>query len=269
VIKVSRRAVVSTAAVALAVSAVLILIVVRVLTQTTNSSASPVGIPGSWHRVWSDDFSGSALDTTKWSTGWFGSGVTAPVNTAEIGCYDPAQVAVSGGNLNLTAIAKAQTVNGKLYPYTSGLVSTMDTFSFTYGVLEARIYLPGAEAKIANWPAFWANGTGASPASGELDVMEGRGGAATYHFHATAGSSGGIVPGDFTGWHTYAADWQPGVVTYYYDGKKVGQITSGITAGPMYLILNYGIGTYGGPISTPATMRVDYVRVWKSGTSRG
>ena len=269
-IKVSRRAVVPTAAVALAASAVLIFIVVRVLTPTTNPSpASPVGIPGLWHRVWSDDFSGSSLDASKWSTGWFGSGVTGPVNTAEIGCYDPAQVAVSGGNLNLTAVAKAQTVNGKLYPYTSGLVTTMGKFAFAYGVLEARIYLPGADAQIANWPAFWANGTGPAPATGELDVMEGRGGAATYHFHSLAGSPGGLVPGDFAGWHTYAADWQPGVVTYYYDGHEVGQITTGITSSPMYLVLNYGVGaTYGGPISTPATMRIDYVKVWKSGTSR-
>ena len=71
------------------------------------------------------------------------------------------------------------------------------------------------------------------------------------------------MSGDFTGWHTYAADWQPGVVTYYYDGTEVGQITTGITSSPMYLILNDAVGGAGGQVVTPSTMQVDYVRVWQ------
>ncbi len=232
--------------------------------QTTSSSASPspVGVPGNWHLTWSDEFNGSALDTTKWSTGWFGSGVTGPVNSYEQECYDPSQVSVADGDLNLAAIAKPQTVHGTTYPVTSGMVTTMGKFTFTYGVVEARIYLPGTNGQIDDWPAFWADGTGAWPMTGELDVMEGLGGSAAYHFHSPAGGPGASVSGNFTGWHTYAADWQPGVVTYYYDGKQVGQITTGITSSPMYLILNEAVGGAGSPIVTPATMRVDYVRVW-------
>jgi beta-glucanase (GH16 family) len=231
--------------------------------QTTTSGISPAGVPGNWHLSWSDDFAGPALDTTKWSTGWFGNGVTVPVNSFEQECYDPSQVAVSGGNLNLTAIAKPQTVNGKTYPYSSGIVTTMGKFTFTHGVVEARIYLSGSNAKIDNWPAFWADGTGSWPMTGELDVMEGLGGSAAYHFHSPAGGPGSSVAGNFTGWHTYAADWQPGVVTYYYDGNEVGQITTGITSSPMYLILNDAVAGQGGSVVAPSTMQVDYVRVWQ------
>jgi len=234
-----------------------------VVTSAQTSAAGPLGVPGNWHLAWSDEFSGSALDTSKWSTGWFGSGVTVPVNSYEQQCYDPAQVTTAGGNLNLTAIAKAQTVNGTTYPYSSGMVTTMGKYSFTYGAVEARINLTGTNGKINNWPAFWADGTGAWPATGELDVMEGLGGAAAYHFHSPSGGPGGNVSGNFTGWHTYAADWQPGAVTYYYDGRKVGQITTGITASPMYLILNYAVGGAGGKVVAPSTMQVDYVRVWQ------
>jgi hypothetical protein len=32
---------------------------------------------------------------------------------------------------------------------------------------------------------------------------------------------------------------------------------------PMPLILNLAVGTYGGPVVTPSTMLVDYVRAWR------
>ncbi len=66
------------------------------------------------------------------------------------------------------------------------------------------------------------------------------------------------------GWHTFAADWAPGSVTYYYDGIRLWRDVSGITSAPMYLILDLAVSsTVTPPATVPATMRVDYVRVWK------
>ena len=53
-------------------------------------------------------------------------------------------------------------------------------------------------------------------------------------------------------------------MTYVYDGVTIGSIASGITSAPMYLILNLGVGGYGGALQTPSTLLVDYVRVWKN-----
>jgi beta-glucanase (GH16 family) len=66
-----------------------------------------------------------------------------------------------------------------------------------------------------------------------------------------------------TGWHTFGADWQPGSVTYYYDGQAVGTISTGITSAPMYLILTNTVAS--GQTATTDNMQVHYVRVW-SGT---
>jgi hypothetical protein len=41
-------------------------------------------------------------------------------------------------------------------------------------------------------------------------------------------------------------------------------VTSGVTGSPMYLILDLAVDSeYGGPIQAPATLRIDYVRVWQ------
>jgi len=171
-------------------------------------------------------------------------------------------VSLSGGYLNLTLTSAG----------TGGLVSTNPTggaspgFQFTYGVLEARINLPGSGTQIANWPAWWADGQSPWPTNGEIDVMEGRGGNAAYHFHDPSGGPGAQVSGNYTGWHVFSAQWKQGSVTYYYDGKDVGSITSGITSAPMYLILENSIGGQGDPGAPsvqPAIMQVDYVRVWQ------
>ncbi|WP_324983850.1 glycoside hydrolase family 16 protein [Streptomyces sp.] len=237
--------------------------------QTTPTSGSaPVGIPGSWRQVFGDEFNGTSLDGSKWNPNWLGcpTCTTKPVNSAELGAYAPSQVSVSGGSLHLKAEKQATTAtDGKTYAYRSGLVESNGKAQFTYGAFEARIYTPAASpGVIANWPAFWTDGQN-WPEDGEMDVMEGLGGGkACYHFHSPSGGPGGCAPGDFTGWHTYGAEWKPGVVTYYYDGKQVGQISTGITSSPMYLILNNGVSTeHGGPILTPADMMTDYVRVWQ------
>ncbi len=207
----------------------------------------PVSVaPGPWHLVFDDDFAGSSLDGSRWTPYWFSDGSVSNETTMYA-----ANVSVAGGLLRLA-----------LTPGSGALVSSNGKFQFSYGYVEARIFLPAAAGRIANWPAFWTDGQ-SWPHDGEMDVMEGLGGAACWHFHSDAGGPGGCAGGSFTGWHTYGADWQPGVVTYYYDGHEVGTITDGITAAPMYLIIENSGGSWGGPALRPATMLVDYVRVWQ------
>jgi len=229
-----------------------------------SGASGPPGDPSSWQMIFDDEFNGSSLDTSNWSTGWFGSGITAPVNSEELECYDPAQVVEGAGELDLNLIAQSETCGGQTRPYASGLVSTAGKFTFTYGYVEVRAWLPGGST-ISDWPGIWTDGQ-SWPTDGELDLVEGLGGQACWHFHDPQGAPGGCEPGSsYTGgWHTYGADWEPGSVTYYYDGTVVGTITTGITSAPMYLVLDLAADNeYGGPVAAPATLRIDYVRVWQ------
>ncbi len=237
------------------------------------ATVMPLGVPGNWRLRFDAVFTGVGLDRTTWQPNWLGeaaSDVTPAPNSSDLSCAAPSQVAVAGGLLELAAVRRRCTAdNGTRYRYASGVVTTVDSFRFTYGYVEARVDLPAQGGTPVNFPAVWADGTGHWPSTGELDVLEvlhSCGPGLSYHFHSDLGSSGGCVRlPRAAGWHTVGADWQHGAVTYYYDGHEVGKISSGITGRPMFLILDNSVnpGT-GGPVSVPSVLKIAYVRVWES-----
>ena len=238
-------------------------------TQSHASGLQPVGPAGNWNMIFSDEFNSTAVNTAIWTPGWFGTGITQPVNTSETACYDSKQISEPGdGYLHLHLISQSETCGGVTRPYTGSLMSSNGHFQYTYGYLEVRAYIPpvtSGSSTIANWPAIWSDGQ-SWPTDGENDTMEGLSGQACFHFHSPSGAPGNCVSGTFTGWHTFGSDWEPGVVTYYYDGIQVGQITSGITTSPQYFLLD-NTTSPGSPTTVPADMQIDYVRVWQPCTS--
>ena len=237
----------------------------------------PTGAPGSWQMRFSDEFNGTSLNLATWNPNWFGRSTTLPSGTVngpvDQSCNAPQQLSEANGTLAIGIANRACTTdNGQTFAYAGGLLNTWDKYWFTYGFMEARIFIPtNAAGEPVDSVSFWADGR-TWPTTGELDVMEvlrgcGPHGTAGfgYHFHNSAGAFGHCASmTHLGGWHTFGADWEPGSVTYYYDGREVGRLTNGITAAPMYLILAAGVDpTDNGPTLTPATALVDYVRVWQ------
>lgn len=237
--------------------------------------------------VWSDEFEGMELDTTKWS---YQIGDGCDINLCgwgnnELQWYQSSNVEVNNGTLKIAAKLE-QAGDSK---YTSGRILTKGKADFTYGRFEASIKLPSGRGI---WPAFWMLPTdevyGSWPQSGEIDIVELFGKessviAGTVHYgplppnNQLRGNEIRINEGTFSDeFHEYAIEWEPGVIRWYLDGYQYSSQNSGqVRPWPFdqnfHFLLNVAVG--GNPVlppdgSTrfPSVMEVDYVRVYDRGS---
>lgn len=249
--------------------------------SSANAQPVPLNIPvpggGTWGVLLNENFTGPNLNLAVWTPNWLNNdptAITPPVQPDnELAAYDPARCRIVDGFLQLRLIAQPVTVGGQTYPYRTCMVQSEDKRVFVPNAVngsalafEARVCSPADGAAMANWPAWWTNGEN-HPEDGENDIMEGLSGGAAWHYHSAAGSDGDTPEGfDGRGCHTYGSRWQPGQVTYYYDGVLVGVVTDIVVSPPRphYLILVYATSEeHGGPVMVPATMRVNWARVWR------
>jgi len=134
----------------------------------------------SWQLVWSDEFEGKTIDTSKWShvVDCKGGG------NKEQQCYtdQKSNAFVKDGILNIVArhnISSDQAhrdnkvTNKSTLPYTSAKLQTMHKGDWKYGRFEIRAKLPYGQG---TWPAIWMLPTdyvyGGWAASGEIDIVE-------------------------------------------------------------------------------------------------
>ncbi|MCR9098352.1 MAG: family 16 glycosylhydrolase [bacterium] len=233
--------------------------------------------------IWSDEFDGNALDTSRWSydigdgcpnlCGWGN-------NEQQYYTDAPENIKVENGLLVITG--REDNVGGA--GYSSAKIKSQWKGDFRYGRFEARMKFPTTQGV---WPAFWMLPTesvyGIWPESGEMDIVEMIGsnpGRAVGTVHTgfpyayNSGyydlPSGQIFADDF---HVFAMDWEPDSITWFVDGIQYHQLTPN-DIGPwapfqedFYLILNLALGgNWPGPVDAttvlPQSLEVDYVRVY-------
>ena len=248
----------------------------------------PVTVPkdsiaiAGWELMWHDEFSGTVVDSTKWSYEVNGSGG----GNNELQYYtDRYQNSyVDSGALHI--IARKESYLGK--KYTSARMRTATRGDWTYGRFLIRAKLP---AGVGTWPAIWMLPTdwkyGGWPASGEIDIMEhvgydpnvihGSTHCQKYYFKiGTQKTATVTIPNVTTQFHTYGLDWYPDSMEFSVDGNKYFTTYndgSGWQGWPFdqrfHFLLNIAIGgDWGGAKGVddsifPVQMDVDYVRVYR------
>jgi beta-glucanase (GH16 family) len=253
-----------------------------------NASAGHEKVNSNWKLVWSDEFDGSAIDTTKWNFEIDGKGG----GNGEMEYYTdkPENAHIENGHLLITAIKDGTDAEGRPHKFTSARMTTKGKFSAEYGRFEARIKMPTGRGV---WPAFWLmpedSVYGGWASSGELDIVEEVGDKpniafGTIHYgdkwprNVHSGDKfvlpSGILAAD---WHVYAVEWEEGVIRWYIDGILYQTQTKWYTkAAPFpapfdqkfFIILNFAVGgAWPGRPSPdtpfPQSMDIDYVRVYQ------
>jgi len=237
-----------------------------------------------WQLVWSDEFNGTSVDTTRWTfdTGNGASGWGN--NEREFYTSRTNNAHVAGGTLRI--IAKRESMGG--FPYTSARLKSQGLFSKKYGRFEFRAKLPQG---LGCWPALWMLGTNISsvgwPACGEIDIMENIGKEPNQvhgTIHGPGHSGGQSIGAAFTNpggrafaddFHVFTVEWEPNVIRWYVDGtlyqtRTPADLPPGarwVYDHPFFLLLNVAVGGNwpGNPDGTtvfPQEMRVDWVRVY-------
>ena len=241
-----------------------------------------------WSMVWSDEFNGTEIDTSKWmfDVGNWGWG------NDEIQYYtkaDQKNARVKEGNLIIEALKDAQT-----NIWTSARLTTRGKVSFLYGKIEFRARVPD---KKGYWAAGWLLGDsyideGSWPYCGEIDILENVGyeiqplsgdGIAhlsvhtpAYYFKRNNQITSTTLVKDMVGsFHTFTMEWSPNGMTGLIDGvaSYVYDKTANDLEWPFYkahnLIINLAMGgNWGGaqgidPDLTSQKLIIDYVRVFE------
>jgi beta-glucanase (GH16 family) len=231
-----------------------------------------------YDHAWSDEFTGTALDTGLWT----------PANTNittnnSLQDYLPSQVTVSGGNLVITS----DNVSSRGRDYRSGLVTS--TALQKHGRWDIRAKLPTSKGM---WPAIWLlPDTPNWPSQGEIDIMENRGDEANttssaFHygtnppfnhqfvFQEQQARHNGAMENYHNSFHKYSVEWDPSQLRFYVDDvhhytvrdSDVGGFLSS-SVGDMRLIMNTAIGGnfLDNPDSStvwPQTFEIDYVHAY-------
>jgi beta-glucanase (GH16 family) len=247
-------------------------------------AAPPTG--AGWNLAWNDEFEGTTMDTSKWRH-WLAGARRNAVNS-------PSAVAVADGALTISTYTSGGT-------HYTGMISTQDTYPYTYGYIEARI---DYDSSPGMWSAFWmqspsmGNPIGSPNSAGtEIDICE----------HRTIDGSGsnidGLVVGNIhwdgyaaahrstgytspnlglgTGYHLYGMEWTPTQQKFYINGVLRWTINNNATNSPVsqrseFIILSSEVDDtsttwagsipaagYGTLATTTTKMKVDYVRVYR------
>jgi beta-glucanase (GH16 family) len=271
---------------------------------TSNTpSTEPTTPTRQWIQVWSDEFEGAAgarIDTTKWRFD-VSDGCAAGIcgwgnNEKEYYTDAPDNIALNGsGQLMIVARLAPSGMTCYYGPcrYTSAKITTRGKMNAAPGRVEARIKLPSGQGL---WPAFWMLGTSFPatpwPQCGELDIMENHGSTTSGVSSAVHGPgySGNtpfvrgyaLAQGTFSDdFHTFSVEWDSAQVRFLVDNTAHYTVTrsqlqvygKSILDQPFFLILNLAVGGNfdGDPRSDtifPATLLVDYVRVYQPSNSR-
>lgn len=232
-----------------------------------------------WNLTFSQEFNEDSLDFNIWTSN-FSYGQTSYLDHQQL--YIDSAFELREGKLFI--VCKKEKVTGvvydesynpvlKTYEYSSGLLTTENSFSQLYGLFEIRCRFPYGKGF---WPAFWLLPYDKWPP--EIDILEHKGNEPNrihfaQHFNDKNGNksqySRTIEGMNFTSdFHTFSLKWSVTELIWYVDGKEYFRSDKFIPHERMWIVVNLALG--GGfsgyadhSTPSPAYFEIDYIRAYQ------
>lgn len=232
-----------------------------------------------WRLMFEDDFTGKKLDRQKWLTKYFWG--EALINN-EYSLSGDRHCFTDEGNFEigdsvLKIVTRKENAQGlawdakfgfipRQFDYTSGLISTGNSYRQKHGRFEAKVKVsctPGV------YHAFWLVGDKMLP---EVDVFRKKDNApnsiqAAYFWQNGQSKTGRSITkiGGLkldSGYYILGVEWDQDKILWTINGTPYKAQANNLPESPLYLIISSGVSGQTDDSKFPVTLEVDWVRCW-------
>ncbi|MDD2197363.1 MAG: glycoside hydrolase family 16 protein [Bacteroidales bacterium] len=238
-----------------------------------------------WELIFADNFEEKSLDKNKWITRyyWGEALLNKSYSLAADNHYytDGKNIELNNGILKI--ITKKEEVEGlawdlklgfipKKFEYTSGLISTGQSFRQKHGRFEAKVRFtdtPGV------YHAFWLVGDKMLP---HIDIFRKNSKNTFTQGSMYTPKDGGSKPlilktklGGFnfsSNFFILSIDWDAKSIVWKINGVPYMETTQNLPSMPAYLVFSSGVVNGVTPTTLPASLEIDWVKCWKENSTK-
>lgn len=229
----------------------------------------------SWKLNFFDDFEGKELDKDKWITNYFWGKALLKEGyslSTDLHCN------TEGKNIEIKdsicrIITREEKAEGKswnprlgFYPrefnYTSGLLSTGDSFRQKYGKFQAKVRINSIKDVIN---AFWMVSDKMLP---EIDVFK-TGNKSKLSFINQLGNNSKTSISSLGGdkfkneFFIFTLEWSKDKISWKINDILLKEVTTGIPTDPMYVIFSSGLNSEPTDLNLPSVFEIDWIKCYE------
>lgn len=227
-----------------------------------------------WNLVFNDDFDKQNLDKSKWMTGYYWGHTLINENYSpqnELQFFTDNNINIIDSNAIITINEESitgkswSTIDGfsnRNFDYTSGLLSTGQSFRMKYGRIEAKVSFKETYPIIN---ALWLVGEKNTP---QIDIFK------TSNKKRNSIYCGIVdknelfskrIKGSFFGnkYHIFGMEWNEDEIIWTINGKVINKQKSDMLDDNMYLTFSTTLINHPKNSQTPSSMKIDWVRCYE------
>lgn len=228
-----------------------------------------------WNLTFEENFDDAKIDDAKWMNSFFWGKMV--LNDRYVLAGDK-QYYTDNKNIDikqsvLRILTKKEKATGKVwdakhgfftqdFDYTSGMLSTANSFRQQYGKFEAKIKI---DAQNPVYQAFWLKGEKIEP---QIDIFKynvGKSGSLQVSAYNNGKSAGNKLGGsglakDF---FIYSVEWEQNKITWKINGVEVASTSNAVPQEPLFIMLSAGLNKNANDANLPSAFEIDWVRCYE------